>query len=105
MILSILKVRYLTSCIPTFKVFPLAAAGFFEGSIAESESLLLVSWTTAFPRLPFSALLFFGKLPASALSSSVHPLDEVAFFVVVAFFAAAVVVLASESSLFCKGTN
>ena len=80
-------------------VFPLAAAGFFEEAISESESSLLLSRTAIFPRLPFLAVCFFGK-SASALSSPVDPFDEVCFFAAADFFAAPAVGLALVGCFF-----
>jgi len=77
----------------TFKVLPLAAAGFLAEIISESDPSLLLSRTVALPRFPFFAACFFGKF-ASELSSSVEPLDEAGFFAAVGFFVAAAVLLA-----------
>ena len=77
----------------TFKVFPLAAAGFLFEITSESDSSLLLSNTAALPRFPFFAAFFFGKI-ASGLSSSVEPLDDTGFLVVAGFFTAATVLLA-----------
>lgn len=76
----------------TFKVFPLAAAGFLSGIISESDSSLLLSNTVTLLRFPFFAAFFFSKF-ASGLSSSVEPLDDTGFFVA-GFFAAVTVLLA-----------
>ena len=76
----------------TFKVLPLAAAGFLAEIISESDSSLLLSNTVALPRFPFFAACF-GKF-VSELSSSVEPLDEAGFFVAAGFFAAAAALLA-----------
>lgn len=81
---------------------PLAAAGFFEESIAESESSLLLSRITAFARLPFLAGCFFGKSPP-VLSSCEDVLDEAAFFVAAGFFAVAAVVLLALAGCFFVG--
>lgn len=83
----------------TFKVLPLAAAGFLVEIISESDSSLLLSSTVAFPRFPFFAACFFGKF-ASWLSSSVGLLDEAGFFVVAGFFAAAAELLAFADCFF-----